>query len=182
MNKPVLIYACGNPLAGDDALGPLVAGRLSQRFGREAEVICQPPVPGILVEKLQERRALLIVDALKVGDAAPGQIVDLNWFTRQRAQFASEALWSVHGWSVASELQLAQSLQLLPPQVRLLGINVAMVALGEPLGPAVAGAIPELHRRIARHIKALAHERSRGVVNHESQCMKGASYAHGHKN
>ena len=73
--KPILILAMGNPSRGDDAFGPLLAERLTQWLGRQAEatqnqieVICEQQLMVEHVDDLQGRQHILFIDAAATGD------------------------------------------------------------------------------------------------------------------
>ncbi|MGD1278489.1 MAG: hydrogenase maturation protease [Tepidisphaeraceae bacterium] len=139
---PILLAACGNPLACDDAFGPLVARRVAQAAVPQLEVVDLALNPAGLLHCIQGRRALIVVDAAVVPDVAPGKVLDLDYRSAQRPQLLSDRTWSTHGLGLSSQLAMAESLGWLPPNVRLIVLTVQTPALGLPLSAQAAAAVP----------------------------------------
>lgn len=150
----ILVLTCGNPLAGDDALGPAVARQLApQQASLGIEVVEADTTPGVLLDSLAGRDAVIVVDAVSIPGAAPGRIVDADWFAPGRPKLLSQRPLSTHGWCIAQEIDLARTLGLLPRHVRLLGATIASAEIGESISPAVRGCAGEICRRIVAYAK-----------------------------
>jgi hydrogenase maturation protease len=149
--KPVLIVTCGNPNAGDDGFGHAVA-----------EALRADPLPGVTVAELgvrpaglldhpQAYAALIIVDAVRCPSEKPGSLMDMDWFDPSRPALKSEGALSTHGISLGQQIELGQSLGLLPFVVRVVGVNIAQTEIGYPMTEAVEKCIPDAVRIIRQH-------------------------------
>ena len=141
--KPVLIVTCGNPDAGDDGFGPAVA-----------EVLRADPLAGVTVTELGTRpadlldyaqgyAALVIVDAVCCPGEKPGGLIEVDWFDPARPISKSEKALSTHGISLGRQIELGQSLKMLPSVVRLVGVNIVQSEIGCPMTEAVRRCIPD---------------------------------------
>jgi hydrogenase maturation protease len=167
LSAPVLIACCGNPEAGDDALGALVARALLEGPALEgAEVVDLGTRPMALVDHLGGRRALMVVDAVRQEAGPPGRLVDLEWRTlrgRGALALASRAA-STHGQGFAEALALADALDLLPADVRILGLTIGQAEVGEAIDARVRSTLPLLLRRLRRRLSVAA-RRALGAGN-----------------
>ncbi len=128
--QPILVAACGNTLAGDDAFGPLVARALGAQPLGGVAVIDLGMRPAGLLDFLPGRRALILVDAALSAHHAAGELLDLDFFGPDRPELCADRLTSTHAFSLAGQLELAEALGMLPPVVRL----VALVAGNTQVG------------------------------------------------
>lgn len=152
-----MVVGCGNPDAGDDAIGILAI--------REARTALEA-IPGVrvvegaigpdLTDLLAGGDAAVIVDAIRTPGRGrpPGEIV--------RAEAGPEGLpsnvggsLSSHGFGVAEAVALAMALGRTAPVV-LLGVEAGGVTMGRPPGPEVEGAVPEVVRRVLAEASRLA--------------------------
>lgn len=151
MKKPILIVTFGNPDAGDDGFGDAVA-----------EVLRSEPVPGITVAKLgirtaglldhvQGHAALIIVDAVCCPDEKPGILIDMDWFDAARPTLKSEEVLSTHGISIGQQIALAQSLDMLPSVVRLVGVNIVQAQIGSLMTKAVQSCVLRAVSAVKQH-------------------------------
>jgi hydrogenase maturation protease len=158
-HAPILMAACGNPLAGDDAFGPLLAGLLRREPIAGVEAVDLGMNPGGLLDLLDGRLALVLADAVHVQDTAAGALIDCDWDQADRPPLASECKLSTHGLSIADQVELAGSLAMLPRIVRLVAVTTTrVVSMRSPddattrlLGPA-----RECIVRLARDVFASA--------------------------
>jgi hydrogenase maturation protease len=153
---PILLIACGNPLAGDDALGPLAARDLAAAPLHGVEVIDARMTPGMLLPHLEAagRRTLIVVDAVWQEGLPPGRLIDVNWFTQGRPRLLAQHALSSHGWSIASEMELAGALNLLPAQVRLLGISIAPATPASAADLDMPGWVRAIRGRVAAYARS----------------------------
>ena len=122
---PILVAAYGNPMAGDDAFGPLLAESLQRNPLRDVEAVDLGMNPGGLLGLLDGRLALVLADAVHVPDTAAGVLIDCDWDQADRPPLASECKLSTHGLSIADQVELAGSLAMLPRTVRLIAVTTA---------------------------------------------------------
>jgi hydrogenase maturation protease len=152
---PLLVATFGNPLAGDDAVGHMVAERIRARPMEGVEVVELGLRPMGLLDHLQGRSGLYIVDAVRVAGVPPGRVVDMDWFGPERPLLEIEkGMGSTHALSVAHVIALAERLALLPRAVRVLGLTVRRPELGRPATGAVRRNVQALVRRIERRAAA----------------------------
>jgi hydrogenase maturation protease len=129
--------AClGSRYRGDDAVGPLVADRL--RAAGAAVLDCDDE-PTRLIDAWAGLELVVIVDAVRSG-AAPGTVhrVDAGEGPLPREL----RLASTHAFSIADTLELGRELGRMPRRVVVVGVEGAAFALGDPVTPAVAAALP----------------------------------------
>ncbi len=130
--QPILVAACGNTLAGDDAFGPLVAQELQRRPPAGVDVIDLGMRPAGLIDHLPGRRVVILVDAALWPGHAPGELLDMDFFDPLRPPLCADRITSTHALSLAGQLELAEALGMLPEIVRL----VALVAQATHVGSA----------------------------------------------
>jgi hydrogenase maturation protease len=139
----VIVVGIGQPFRGDDALGlAALKAWQAKHGGSPPEVdIRLLESPGLnLLEALAGYSTALIVDAIATG-AEPGTILRLK--ESDLAAFAPGA-GSAHGLGVAETLAIGRRLEPtnLPSRIDFIGIEVADLAIGQPLTAAGRGALP----------------------------------------
>jgi hydrogenase maturation protease len=150
--RPILVAACGNPEASDDAFGTLVAGRLARTARPELEIVDLALNPADLLHCLQDRRALVVVDAAMIPGAMPGRLLDLDYRSVAQPLLLCERATSTHGLGVSAQLAMADSLGWLPPNVRLIVATIADARLGMPISSAMSSVVSEAVRTILEWI------------------------------
>ena len=152
MKKPILIIACGNPDAGDDAFGYAVAEKLRVDPLPGIEVVDLKTRPTDLLGDLQEYPALIIVDAVLCPGEKPGAIIDMDWFDPARPALIHETTLSSHGLSIGDVINLLDSLGLIPNSVRLLGVNIGQAGIGGFMTRSVQACVADVARIIRQVI------------------------------
>ena len=129
-----LVVGVGQPLRGDDAVGPLVAERLAARF--PSRVIDAGPVPESFLGPLaaEPGRPVVFIDAALTGEA-PGA-----WVLAGPDSLAR----SVPDTHRASLRLLAELLSQLGVPTWVLGIAPMTLVTGAPLSPPVARTADDL--------------------------------------
>ncbi|MFI5380272.1 MAG: hydrogenase maturation protease, partial [Tepidisphaerales bacterium] len=119
MPQALLILCFGNPMAGDDAFGPMVARELSALHDPRLNVVdLSRESPAAMLDHLDSQSALIIVDAVTGPGIAPGQLIDIDWHDQARPNLVHDSALSTHGLSVANQLELAERLGMLPASIR----------------------------------------------------------------
>ncbi|MCC2113379.1 MAG: hydrogenase maturation protease [Hyphomicrobiales bacterium] len=128
------IIGFGNPFRGDDAAGPIAAGRL-QALGFDALIIDGDGTE--LIAAWEGYDAVIILDAMRSG-AAPGTVrrIDANAERLSSGVFH----YSSHAFGLAEAIESARALGLLPQSLVIYGIEGADFSLGAPLHPEVEAA------------------------------------------
>lgn len=152
-----LILACGNPLRGDDGVGPWLAAWACERFGGEPEVRViarQQWGPELALEIAQSECVLFVDSSVNV---QPG-CVDLVAVEPA----ASTGELATHHQDARELLALAQELYgSLPRRAVLLTVGVESVELGEGLSNTVRAAIPEVCKKIEETVLAGKQDKER---------------------
>ncbi len=121
----------GNPHAGDDAFGSLVAGRLLELSDPRLRVVdLSRESPTALLDHIDPQSNLVIVDAVTGPGISPGQLIDIDWRDQARPNLVHDSALSTHGLSVANQVELADRLGMLPAHVRLIGAGVGDPSIG----------------------------------------------------
>jgi hydrogenase maturation protease len=151
----VRVIGCGNPEAGDDAVGLLAVRAARARLPSDVDVV-EARVAIRVVDLLEDAGAVVLVDAVRApsGARAAGALV--------RAVGGSDGLpaelrgsISSHGLGVAEAVGLAAALGSLP-RVVFLGLEVGDLTNGRGLTPAVTAALPSLVDAIVGEASMLA--------------------------
>jgi hydrogenase maturation protease len=154
MRRRVRVIACGNPDAGDDAVGLLVARAVRARAPEDVDVV-ESLDPLRVIDLLADVELAIVVDAVRSvpGAREAGELV--------RAEVGPEGLpadirrsLSSHGLGLAEALGLAAALGRLP-RVVFIGAEAADVTAGRPLSPMVAAAMPRLVERVLAEVAEL---------------------------
>ncbi len=130
MTAPLLIFACGNPSRGDDALGPLLLERLETLNLPGVELLTDFQLQVEHAVDLQGRERVLFVDA-SVSCPPP--------FELSRLSAAKDRSFTSHAMSPAAVLQAYQELYGETPPAWLLAVRGESFELGEPLSAAAQG-------------------------------------------
>ncbi|MEZ0372580.1 MAG: hydrogenase maturation protease [Candidatus Sericytochromatia bacterium] len=136
------VIGLGQLLRGDDALGLLAAQQLQQQFPG-LEVLCCGGEASELYYALLGAERVLLLDALQAGKTV-GTLIELD---PRVSPLPQEWCTSTHAFGLTQALALAETLEDLPPWVRILGLQAGSFALGSGLTSAVAAAMPQLLAR-----------------------------------
>jgi coenzyme F420 hydrogenase subunit delta len=151
LEKPILIFGCGNLLFGDDGFGPAVAQHLQENFDLPDTVLVQNVGTGIreilfdLALSEKKPRMLIIVDAVDYPDRTPGEVFEISVEGIPAKKTTDFSLHQFPTVNILKELQDETDIAI--------HIIVAQVAhLPEEVQPglsdAVSQAVPEAGRRI----------------------------------
>jgi hydrogenase maturation protease len=143
----VLVVGCGNPLAGDDGVGPYVIERLSSRSLPACELVSVLHPDLTLLERFRDRDLVVIVDAVSTG-AAPGTVLEVP-LPDDAVVPRSFAGVSGHGFGLGELFGLARALGRELPPVVLLGVEIAQVEPGRAMSPEVVAGAKEVVARLA---------------------------------
>jgi hydrogenase maturation protease len=137
-----LLIGLGAPDRGDDAAGLIVAARLRFRLEGRARVVEGCADALALVALLEDAPRVVVVDALRLPDAAAGTISEFD-LTRPPPP-AAPARVSGHGDALGGAWQLVTALRSAPDVFRLVGVVGRDFRLGAPLSWPVRGALDRL--------------------------------------
>ena len=153
-----LVVGVGNPLAGDDAIGPVVAEGL-ERTGRDG-VTCVP-FAGNGLDLLQRFAGdtpwdrVVVVDAMEGGDLEVGELARV---TPPTVDPDDTSYMASHTVSILEALTLARKMGVsIPGDVRFYAVGVSETV------PFREGLSPALKRRVPAIVEALAAEIADGL-------------------
>ncbi|MEA2008917.1 MAG: hydrogenase maturation protease [Chloroflexota bacterium] len=146
-----LIVGLGNPLRGDDGVGPRVVEELLRReIPSHVEVLDAGSGGLDLLHILKGRELAVVVDSARLGED-PGQFIR---FTPSQVELAPRS-FNPHHASLAEVMTLARALGQPLPRIVVFGIQAAKLDWGEGLSPAVENTIPKLIAAILREVSTL---------------------------
>jgi hydrogenase maturation protease len=152
MSSPIVVFACGDELRGDDGVAPLAVRALPPRVvaGIDVRVLGAVAVEDLVA--LQPGTRVIIVDAV-VGPP-PGQVVELG-LAELTSNSVTVVATSTHQLPLGEVLALAALLRDVPIEGRFVGVGIGSVAFGRDLSGAVTAALPVLADAVARAILAV---------------------------
>jgi hydrogenase maturation protease len=152
----LLVAACGNVMASDDAFGPLVARALGRLDLPNIEIIDLDIRPAALLDHLAGRSGLIILDAVYAPDAQPGNLLDIDWFDEDRPALVNDDTMSTHGLSIGRQLELAQTLNMLPLTVRLIAVTLNdKPRVGQPRGDYMMRCVAHAVECVLAHARSI---------------------------
>jgi len=135
----VAVICVGNRTRSDDAVGPVIADELQAR-GLRVPIYVTGGEPAELLDLWADLDRVVVVDAVLTGRQKPGTVHVMS-ATDSPLHLGSQA--STHGIGLAESIELARSLNQLPAEVQLVGVEATDLAPGTELSPAVQAAVPE---------------------------------------
>jgi hydrogenase maturation protease len=155
MTARVRVIGCGNPEAGDDAVGLVAVGLARRRLPPEVEVV-EAGMALRVLDLLEDVDAVVITDAVRApsGGREVGELVRAVGDPDGLPAELRSAL-SSHGLGIAEAVGLAGAMGPLP-RVVFLGVEADDLTAGHGLSPAVAAALPALVDAVVEEVAALA--------------------------
>lgn len=147
----IVVIGVGNEYRSDDGAGIAVARRLRALFPTGVTVMEESGEGAALLETWQGATWLLLVDAVRSGSPV-GTIHRLDG--RAAPLPAGFFHYSTHAFSVAEAIELARSLDQLPPYVIVYGIEGENFDAGVGLSAAVEQAV----QTVVEQVKTEVHE------------------------
>ncbi len=145
-----LVLGLGNELAGDDAVGVLVARAVREQVDDAVDVVESSASGLALIEVFAGYDRAIVVDSILTGRNPPGTITEMGLMEVGRVVAPS-----LHHAGLPELAAVAARLGLtFPSQTRVLAVEVAdPYTLGAPLSEPVVGAIDELVRRVLDQVR-----------------------------
>ena len=151
MSDETLVLGLGNPLRGDDGIGPAVLEWLRQRGLPPDVVAVDGGTAGLeLVNVLQRRQRVLIIDAAHIG-RAPGEWICLALDPARLA--ADEATLSLHTAGLAEALALCEALGVLPEEIILFGVQPAGLDWSISLSAEARAVVPVVGQAVLQALR-----------------------------
>jgi hydrogenase maturation protease len=137
-----LVIGIGNRFRSDDAVGPLIADRLAAAGIPAIEHGGDGPG---LIEAWGDHETVILVDAMKsVAPAGTIRRIDAQAEPVPAGLFH----YSTHQLGLAEAIEMARTLDRLPPRLIIYGIEGVAFNFGETLSPAVGEALDAVCNRI----------------------------------
>lgn len=141
MNSTILVVGVGNQFRSDDAVGLEVAREVASLNMPSVEVIEHSGEGTSLMEVWKGFQNVIIVDAVLSG-AKPGTI---HTFDARQEKIPTDFFhYSSHAFGVAEAIELARTLNNLPQQLIIFGIEGVNFDFGTSVSPKIQEAIPRL--------------------------------------
>jgi hydrogenase maturation protease len=155
MTAQVRVIGCGNPEAGDDAVGLLAVGLARRRLPPEVDVV-EAGLALKVLDLLEDVDAVVIADAVRTpsGERKAGALIHAVGDPDGLPAELRSAL-SSHGLGLSEAVGLAAAIGPLP-RVVFLGVEAGDLTIGHGLSPAVAAALPALVDALVEEVAALA--------------------------
>lgn len=150
MSGRVVVIGVGNPLRGDDGVGPATVEALRGLVPDGTVLTVSDGEPARMLDLWCRADTVVLVEALRAQPARPGK---LHTFTAADAASRTAATASTHTLGLGECLALAEALGQLPTRLVVHAMEVADVELGAPLSEAVRSALPELAHRVAASVR-----------------------------
>jgi len=149
----VTVIAIGNPYRQDDGAGAAVLGHLAAQLGDDARVrlLELDGEPVRLVQSWEGSTAVWIVDAIRSG-RPPGSIHEVDATRLGELDQRGVRLGGGHLLGLGEAVDLARALDLLPTELRVLGIEGEQFDNGEGLSSSVQVAACEAAALLAGEI------------------------------
>ena len=148
-----LILGVGNPLFGDDAVGVFAVHQLRQRTDLPPHVtVVDGGTDGLgLILLMEAYRRVVLVDAVPMNLPA-GTIRRFTW---QDVRIVDhEGALSLHQTDLTDALALAETLDCLPPEVVIYGVQPHTMDWDQSLSPAVERALPVLIDALINEVRS----------------------------
>jgi hydrogenase maturation protease len=146
----IVVIGIGNEYRSDDGVGIAVARRLHERFLTKITVLEESGEGAALINSWKGATWVMLLDAVRSG-ALPGAIHRLD--ARAVPIPTGFFHYSTHAFSVAEAIELARSLNELPPHLIVYGIEGENFSAGEGLSPAVERAVDTVLERAADELR-----------------------------
>ena len=155
--NPVRIIGIGNPSAGDDSLGMIIARKLKKLHSSGVDIVEAGMAPLDILHLLEGATSAILVDATMSGQGV-GTItrLELPRDMHQLTHFSWSSSSSTHQFGLADSLILGMELRTLPQHLTLFGIELGQTTLGTTLSPQVSQAIDQVVSRISQECEELA--------------------------
>jgi hydrogenase maturation protease len=138
-----LVIGLGNSWRGDDGAGPAVARGLLDQVQARVRVYEGEPVG--LIEEWSGADTVIVVDAVSSG-APPGTLHRLDPLSEPIPAALSQG--STHAFGLAETIELARTLDRLPPRLTVYGIEGERFAAGQQLSAPVSAAVDAVREEL----------------------------------
>jgi hydrogenase maturation protease len=146
----IVVIGIGNEYRSDDGVGIAIARRLRERFLTKITVLEESGEGAALIDSWKGATWVMLVDAVRSG-APPGTIHRLD--ARGAPVPGGFFHYSTHAFSVAEAIELARSLDQLPPHLLVYGVEGENFSAGEEMSATVERAMEVVVERAADEVR-----------------------------
>jgi len=151
VKDPLLVIGIGNDFRCDDGVGLVVARKLKEKLGWNAEVIETEGEGADLMAQWQGRETVFVIDAVSSG-SLPGT---LHWVDATTGSIPSQLrTFSSHRFGLPEAIEVARSLGLMPERLFVCGIEGANFSYGTDLSQQTSDAVGNAVERVLREVEA----------------------------
>lgn len=142
MTETIIVLGLGNILCGDDGFGVHAVQNLQENYNFPGfcRVIDGGTQGQLLYGLVEEADRLLILDAIDFG-LAPGSLVSKN--NSEIPAWLGVGKLSAHQGSFAEVLALANIKNIVPSEIRLIGLQPSHIEFGKPMSSEGKAALPK---------------------------------------
>lgn len=171
MTPAVLVLGLGNPLLGDEGVGPRALWRLSNdyRFPPTVELLDGGTAGLSLAPRVSASTHTIVLDAVRSGKPA-GTVVQLNGAELPRRFFSSLSPHQVGFRDILSASRLLEGSK--PQAIVLIGVEPLRVRLSTELSRPVEKALPDVVAAVISQLEAWGVEAKRAVAT--AACPKAS--------
>ncbi len=126
------VIGVGSRLRGDDALGPILIDTLSKQTNSQLELVDAGSDALGILEYFQGRDHVIVVDACRMG-REPGAVAEID--PSQIDLIIQDDPISLHGLGLAESIKMAESLSMLPAELKIVGIEPESIQFNSSLSP-----------------------------------------------
>lgn len=154
----ILVIGVGSQERGDDGVGLLVARAMGAKNLPNTTILEESGEGAALLEAWAGADAVILIDAVSSG-AAPGTLHRFD--ARSERIPAIFSRFSSHAFGVAEAVELARTMNELPPRIVVFGIEGKAFEMGIGLSPEVVTAARIAVRAVAHEVRSLLPRRAR---------------------
>ncbi|AGP61008.1 hydrogenase maturation protease [Streptomyces rapamycinicus] len=157
MTGRVVVIGVGNRFRRDDGAGPAVIEALRADPPKDTLLTDSDGEPGRMLGLWRPHDAVVVVEVVHAHPGKPGR---LHTLTAERAARCAARSASTHALGLGETFALAAALDRMPRELTVHAVEGEDFGLGRGFSTAVADALPELIRHVAKAIDQ-AHDRLR---------------------
>lgn len=148
--KEILIVGIGNPFRSDDGVGHYVIDQLQSYRGSSIDFLKITSNSLHLIDIWKSRELVIVIDAISANHI-PGTIIEMNSIDESLLVVHSES--STHNLGLKETFLMAKALNVLPNQLKVIGIQGKNFDVGVALSSEVHLAADQLVNQLGKDIK-----------------------------
>jgi hydrogenase maturation protease len=149
--KSILVVGVGNPYRCDDRIGLMIAEQLNKILPKQVEVISHYSDGLSLIDLWKKFDCIYLVDAVSSG-GSPGKVYRFDAIAKQLPiNFFKN--YSTHSFDIPETIALAKSLNSLPEELIIYGVESKDFRMGSQISDEVRKAGSKVSRYIKKEIE-----------------------------